>query len=42
MKEMIGLILSEVKDKEEKNRGEGIDFFHELIEPDNGDFVTYF
>jgi hypothetical protein len=33
MKEMVGLILAEVQDKEEKNKNEGIDFFEDLIDP---------
>ncbi len=42
MKEMIGLILNEVKDKEENNKNEGVDFFVDLIDPKNDEFVTYF
>lgn len=39
---MIGLILAEVKDKEENNQNEGIDFFEDLIDPENDEFVSYF
>ena len=42
MKEMVGLILAEVQDKEEKNKNEGIDFFEDLIDPQNEEFVSYF
>lgn len=33
MKEMVCLILAEVKEKEEQNKNEGIDFFEDLIDP---------
>lgn len=42
MKEMIGLILSEVKEKEISNKSEGVDFFNDLIDPSNDEFITYF
>jgi hypothetical protein len=42
MKDMVGLILAEIKEKEEKNKDEGFEFFEDLIDPDNEDFVTYF
>jgi hypothetical protein len=42
IKDMVGLILIEVKEKEENNKYEGIDFIVDLIDPKNSDFETYF
>lgn len=42
IKDMVGLILIEVKEKEEINKSEGIDFIVDLIDLRNKDFETYF
>ncbi len=42
MKEMVALILNEVREKEDAQKSEGIDFFQDLIDPTNEEFISYF
>lgn len=39
---MVCLILSEVREKEEQVKDEGVDFFQDLVDPSNEDFIQYF